>query len=75
MSPRRTELFHERRDLSHLGPVGLVGLEGCYFCCQSPPSPDACGFMHQRGPDGLGLRQALSLQLAQSALGVLIETN
>lgn len=75
MSPRRTELFHESRDLAHLGPVGLVGLEGGHLRGQSPPGPDAGRFMHQRGPDGLGLRQALILQLAQSALGVLIETN
>ena len=47
MSPRRTELFHESRDLAHLSPVGLVRLEGGYLRGQSPPSPDAGRFMHQ----------------------------
>ena len=75
MSPRRTELFHESRDFAHLGPVGLVGLKGGDFHRQSPPSSDACRFMHQRGPDGLGLRQPLSLQLAQSTMGILIKTH
>ena len=28
---------------------------------QSLPGPDPCGFVHQRGSDRFGLRQALSL--------------
>lgn len=60
-SLRRTELFHETCDRTHFGPVGLIGLQGCDLRSQSLPDPDPCGFMHQRGSDRLGLRQALSL--------------
>lgn len=73
MSPRRTKFFHQTCDGGHLGPVGLVSLQGCSLSRESPTVTKTLGLIHDRSAHRLGLRQPLSLDSAKCPQRLFIE--
>lgn len=65
MSPRRTEFFHQSGNGGHLGPVGVVSLQGSGLGCESTAVPKTLRLVHDGSAHRLGLRQPLSLDSAK----------